>query len=175
MTRTSEKVARAHGVQLRVFDTEPPALAWLLDDDGASEPAANADGSLMDPVRTAFWDAYRHLFPPNAQAVQLSNGNLVIAWALARDPQALFEMPFADHQRGTERAQPLADKNRRVAQAGQSTGRVQFGRHRQQVGQAEKPHHMDQARRGGERDGAVAIDHHQGRQQRGRMVNRVIG
>lgn len=92
MTRTSEKVARAHGVQLRVFDAEPPALAWLLDDDGAPEPAPQADGSLMDPVRAAFWDAWRHLFPPNAQAVQLSNGNLVIAWALARDPQALFEM-----------------------------------------------------------------------------------
>lgn len=94
LTRTSEKVARAHGVQLRVFDAEPPALAWLLDDADAPGPAAhpNADGSLMDPVRAAFWDAFRHLFPPNAQAIQLSNGNLVIAWALARDPKALFEM-----------------------------------------------------------------------------------
>lgn len=92
LTRTSEKVARAHGVQLRVFDAEPAALAWLLDDDGPPEPAPQADGSLMDPIRTAFWEAWRHLFPPNAQAIQLSNGNLVIAWALARDPQALFEM-----------------------------------------------------------------------------------
>jgi len=92
LTRTSEKVARAHGVQLRVFAAEPAALAWLLDEPGKPAPAGNTDGSLMDPVRVAFWDAYRHLFPPNAQAIQLSNGCLVIAWALARDPQALFEL-----------------------------------------------------------------------------------
>ncbi len=129
MTRTSEKVARAHGVQLRVFDTEPPALAWLLDDDGASEPAANADGSLMDPVRTAFWDAYRHLFPPNAQAVQLSNGNLVIAWALARDPQALFEMSTPvtvrfEPQLLASMAQASAVQRRRIAASQEMTFRA---------------------------------------------------
>ena len=129
MTRTSEKVARAHGVQLRVFDTEPPALAWLLDDDGASEPAASADGSLMDPVRTAFWDAYRHLFPPNAQAVQLSNGNLVIAWALARDPQALFEMSTPvtvrfEPQLLASMAQASAVQRRRIAASQEMTFRA---------------------------------------------------
>jgi hypothetical protein len=129
MTRTSEKVARAHGVQLRVFDAEPPALAWLLDDDGAPEPAANTDGSLMDPVRTAFWDAYRHLFPPNAQAVQLSNGNLVIAWALARDPQALFEMSTPvtvrfEPQLLDSMAQASAVQRRRIAASQEMTFRA---------------------------------------------------
>lgn len=120
MTRTSEKVARAHGVQLRVFDAEPPALAWLLDDDSPAEPAPQADGSLMDPVRAACWDAWRHLFPPNAQAVQLSNGNLVIAWALARDPQALFEMSTPvtvrfEPQLLASMAQASAVQRRRIA------------------------------------------------------------
>ena len=129
MTRTSEKVARAHGVQLRVFDAEPPALAWLLDDAGVPEPAANADGSLMDPIHCAFWDAYRHLFPPNAQAIQLSNGNLVIAWALARDPQALFEMSTPvtvrfEPELLASMAQASAVQRRRIAASQEMTFRA---------------------------------------------------
>jgi hypothetical protein len=129
MTRTSEKVARAHGVQLRVFDAEPPALAWLLDVAGVPEPAANADGSLMDPIRCAFWDAYRHLFPPNAQAIQLSNGNLVIAWALARDPQALFEMSTPvtvrfEPELLASMAQASAVQRRRIAASQEMTFRA---------------------------------------------------
>ena len=120
MTRTSEKAARAHGVQLRVFSAEPAALAWLLDESGDPEPVANTDGSLMDPVRAAFWESYRHLFPPNAQAIQLSNGCLLIAWALARDPKALFEMSTPvtvrfEPQLLAQMAQASAVQRRRIA------------------------------------------------------------
>lgn len=93
MTRTSERAARAHGIELRVFNGEGPALDWLL---AATSPALAGSGarddSGMDAVRAAFWGAFRHLFPPSAQAVQLDNGNLVIGWPLSNDPDAVFEM-----------------------------------------------------------------------------------
>jgi hypothetical protein len=44
--------------------------------------------STLDNVRTVFWQAYRHLFPPHAVAGQVSNGNLVISWSVADDPHA---------------------------------------------------------------------------------------
>lgn len=92
MTRTSEKVARAQGVQLRVFDAEPAALAWLLDEPQPAGVGAVAEAGAIDSLRAPFWESYRHLFPAQAQAVQLASGSLVIAWPLAGDPQALFEM-----------------------------------------------------------------------------------
>lgn len=91
MTRTSERAARAHGIELKVFNDEAQALDWLL---SAAGPAAagGRDDSGMDAVRAAFWGAFRHLFPPSAQAVQLANGSLVIGWPLSNDPDAVFEM-----------------------------------------------------------------------------------
>ena len=91
ITRTSEKVAQSHGVQLRVFDNEGEAVRWLEQDEGAAvEKAAVYEG--MDAVRSAFWEAFRPLFPPHAQAVQIGNGSLVISWSVANDPSATYEM-----------------------------------------------------------------------------------
>lgn len=90
ITRTSERVARAQGVQLSVFGEEEPALQWLL----AAEPdeAPGRDVARLDPPRAAFWESVRHLFPRQAQAIQLASGHLVISWPVEGDPGALFEM-----------------------------------------------------------------------------------
>jgi len=91
ITRTSERVARSQGVQLRVFGSEGEARAWLLagDDEDATNPI---DFARPDPPRAAFWEAVRHLFPRQAQAIQLANGHLVISWPMEGEPGALFEM-----------------------------------------------------------------------------------
>jgi hypothetical protein len=47
----------------------------------------------MDNVRTVFWQAYRHLFPPHALAAQTPNGSLVISWSIQDEPQARY--PYA--------------------------------------------------------------------------------
>lgn len=49
--------------------------------------------STLDNVRTVFWQAYRHLFPPHALAAQTANGSIVISWSVADDPHATH--PFA--------------------------------------------------------------------------------
>lgn len=93
ITRTSEKAARAKGLQLSVFGAEAEALAWLLCDEPAGLPVAvRADEPLLDPIRLAFWEAFGHLFPPHAQAIQLANGSLAISWGMANDPDALYGM-----------------------------------------------------------------------------------
>ncbi len=93
ITRASEGAARALGMQLSVFDSEATALAWLLPDQPSEVPdTGQRTDSLMDPVRSAFWEAFRHLFPPHAQAIQLANGNLAISWGMANDPDAMYGM-----------------------------------------------------------------------------------
>lgn len=93
ITRTSERVARAQGVRLRVFASMPEAVAWLLATGEQPEAAEEQeDHPLMDPVRAAFWEALSHLFPRHAQAVQMAGGNLVISWAMTDDPHATYEM-----------------------------------------------------------------------------------
>jgi len=47
----------------------------------------------LDPIRTVFWDAFRHLFPVHAKAAQTATGSLVITWSIKSDPQARF--PYA--------------------------------------------------------------------------------
>jgi hypothetical protein len=66
----------------------------LPEDAGPSstEPAAAGVGSL-DHVRAAFWQAYRHLFPPHSLAAQMPNGSVVISWSVMDDPQARY--PYA--------------------------------------------------------------------------------
>jgi hypothetical protein len=59
---------------------------------GASLPPATGVGTL-DPVRAAFWQAWRHLFPPHSLAAQASNGHLLISWAILDDPHAHY--PYA--------------------------------------------------------------------------------
>ena len=49
--------------------------------------------STLDNVRTVFWQAFRHLFPPHALAAQTGNGSMVISWSVADDPHA--NHPFA--------------------------------------------------------------------------------
>jgi hypothetical protein len=48
---------------------------------------------VLDPIRTAFWEAFRHLFPAHAKAVQTSTGALIISWRIKGDPAARF--PYA--------------------------------------------------------------------------------
>jgi hypothetical protein len=40
----------------------------------------------MDEIRGEIWDAVRHLFPENAVALPLDNGDLLISWKTNNDP-----------------------------------------------------------------------------------------
>lgn len=48
---------------------------------------------VLDPIRTVFWEAFRHLFPAHAKAVQTSTGSLIISWSIKGDASATF--PYA--------------------------------------------------------------------------------
>jgi hypothetical protein len=48
---------------------------------------------VLDPIRSAFWEALRHLFPPHARAAQTNSGSLMVSWTLKREPGAVF--PYA--------------------------------------------------------------------------------
>jgi hypothetical protein len=48
---------------------------------------------VLDPIRSAFWEAFRHLFPAHAKAVQTSTGAMIISWSIRGDPGARF--PYA--------------------------------------------------------------------------------
>jgi hypothetical protein len=92
ITRTSEKVARAQGAKLRVFDAREAAIAWIGDKAPQAGTAVAADSKAMDPARAAVWQAVRHLFPLHAKAIQLPNGTLAISWSIASQPDALYDM-----------------------------------------------------------------------------------
>ncbi len=47
----------------------------------------------LDPIRTVFWETFRHLFPPHARAAQTGSGALMISWSMKGDPSAVF--PYA--------------------------------------------------------------------------------
>ena len=57
-----------------------------------TQPPAVGVGTL-DHVRTVFWQAYRHLFPPHALAAQTPSGSIVISWSVMDDPHAHY--PYA--------------------------------------------------------------------------------
>lgn len=40
----------------------------------------------MDDIRATCWEAIRHLFPPNAVAIALEHGDLLISWKTNDDP-----------------------------------------------------------------------------------------
>lgn len=40
----------------------------------------------MDDIRAEFWEALRHLFPDNAMAVALEQGDLLVSWKTHDDP-----------------------------------------------------------------------------------------
>lgn len=92
LTRTSEKVARGQGVELKIFTARALAIEWLLADGLLAEETTPQDVVRLGPAHEAIWDATRHLFPPNAQAIQLPNGTLAISWPLHGEPQAVHEM-----------------------------------------------------------------------------------
>lgn len=48
---------------------------------------------VLDPIRTVFWQSFRHLFPAHAKAVQTGTGSMVITWSIKGDPEATF--PYA--------------------------------------------------------------------------------
>jgi hypothetical protein len=54
--------------------------------------SAHGIGAL-DAVRSAFWQAYRHLFPPHSLAAQNGSGALVISWSVQDEPEARY--PYA--------------------------------------------------------------------------------
>jgi len=58
----------------------------------STQPPSIGVGS-MDNVRSVFWQAYRHLFPPHSLAAQTPNGSLVISWSVMDDPHARY--PYA--------------------------------------------------------------------------------
>ena len=64
-----------------------------------SEPAASSTQSrssgagALDHVRSVFWQAFRHLFPPHSLAAQTPNGSVVISWSIADEPSACY--PYA--------------------------------------------------------------------------------
>ena len=49
--------------------------------------------SALDHVRLAFWQSYRHLFPPHSLAAQTAGGSVVISWSIMDDPHAKY--PYA--------------------------------------------------------------------------------
>jgi hypothetical protein len=75
---TSFRTAGKH----ETIDTQP----------GSTQPPRAGVGSL-DPVRAAFWQAYRHLFPPHALAAQTPNGSVLISWSILDEPDARY--PYA--------------------------------------------------------------------------------
>ncbi|HSV84698.1 MAG TPA: hypothetical protein VLK85_36300 [Ramlibacter sp.] len=58
----------------------------------STQPPHLGVGSL-DSVRSVFWQAYRHLFPPHSLAAQTSNGSVLISWSIMDEPDARF--PYA--------------------------------------------------------------------------------
>jgi hypothetical protein len=90
VAEAAEQATRQRGILMKVFDSKDEAIAWLRDTEpGAAGPANPVP---MDAVRTAIWEALRHLFPGNARAMQFPNGTLAISWSVANQPGAVYEM-----------------------------------------------------------------------------------
>jgi hypothetical protein len=58
----------------------------------STQPPSIGAGAL-DNVRSVFWQAYRHLFPPHSLAAQAPNGSMVISWSIMDEPNARY--PYA--------------------------------------------------------------------------------
>lgn len=58
----------------------------------STQPQSVGVGSL-DNVRSVFWQAYRHLFPPHSLAAQTPGGSVVISWSIMDEPNARY--PYA--------------------------------------------------------------------------------
>lgn len=78
-----------------LYPIDAAGQAALMDGfeaDCAPEAQTGTDGTL-DPVRAAFWQAYRHLFPPHSLAAQTPQGGVVISWSVFDEPSAVY--PYA--------------------------------------------------------------------------------
>ncbi|RYY55951.1 MAG: hypothetical protein EOO24_63015 [Comamonadaceae bacterium] len=85
------------------------------------ETPSPSRAKALDPLRSAFWQAFRHLFPPHAQAAQTRNGSIVISWSVEDEPHAphpyaapvmlRFDAQLVD-------AMQQAEPHRRIAIAG---------------------------------------------------------
>jgi hypothetical protein len=101
-----------------------------------SEPAASTTqppgigvGSL-DNVRSVFWQAYRHLFPPHSLAAQTPNGSVVISWSIMDEPNARY--PYAApvmlrFDQGLVDAMWRADPRQRVRRAAKHEATLREG------------------------------------------------
>lgn len=86
-----------------------------------SEPEAPARIEGLDGLRAIFWQAFRHLFPPHAQAAQLRNGSMVISWSVEDEPHAPHPYAAPVMLRFDEQllaAMDKAEPQRRLAIAG---------------------------------------------------------
>jgi hypothetical protein len=85
---------------------------------------------VLDPIRSVFWEAFRHLFPPHARAVQTSSGSLTISWSIKGDPSATYAyatpitIRFEDELTGamaagtTEQREKIAQRQEAAVRAG---------------------------------------------------------
>lgn len=85
---------------------------------------------VLDPIRTAFWEAFRHLFPAHAKVVQTASGSMIISWSIRGDPEARFpyatpitvrfeeELTRAMEHSDAEQRQKLAQRQEPVLRAG---------------------------------------------------------
>ena len=62
------------------------------DSQPSSQPPHVSVGTL-DNVRSVFWQAYKHLFPPHSLAAQTPNGSVMISWSVMDEPGAKY--PYA--------------------------------------------------------------------------------
>ncbi|RYY57299.1 MAG: hypothetical protein EOO24_62475 [Comamonadaceae bacterium] len=72
------------------------ATRYAAPDDGlpaVAYPHAPVGINSLDAVRSVFWQAYRHLFPPHSLAAQTPNGSIVISWSIMDEPDARY--PYA--------------------------------------------------------------------------------
>lgn len=64
-----------------------------VSDAGPTTQAPSVGAGSLDAVRSVFWEAYRHLFPPHSLAAQTPNGSMVISWSIMGEPNARY--PYA--------------------------------------------------------------------------------
>jgi hypothetical protein len=65
----------------------------VTESDPSSTQPPNIGVGSLDNVRSVFWQAFRHLFPPHSLAAQTPNGSVVISWSIMDEPDARY--PYA--------------------------------------------------------------------------------
>lgn len=75
------------------WTTARAAGKYDVRDAGPTTQVPKMGGGSLDNVRSVFWQAYRHLFPPHSLAAQTANGSVVISWSIMDEPDACH--PYA--------------------------------------------------------------------------------